>query len=159
MNIAETLKHIQEVGISVTDYLEKFPGNTFTHGNEIIQEIEKTRSQKNASALEDLLVLALWDGLDNRYTQTFTQLLGEKWHHSQEDIVEMLGKIKDPVCIEILYSTALNIPEHDDGRSLAKKCIWSLAALNTPEARNKILLLTRHHDAIIRDTALLQMSH
>ena len=107
--------------------------------------------------LDILLIIASRDGLDKTYSPVLCKLLFEEWHFSQEDIVMMLEDIKDPNSIESLFNAALKIPGHDDGRSLAKKCIWTLKAINTKSAIEKIILLSHSDDEIIRKNAILNL--
>jgi HEAT repeat protein len=63
----------------------------------------------------------------------------------------MLGEIKDPSSIEALYTRALDIPSYDDGRSIAKKCIWALVAIDTEGSWEKIKSLKALKDPVIDD--------
>lgn len=82
----------------------------------------------------------------------------ETWHTKIEDIISLLEDIKDPKSIELLYKTAINVPDYDEMRSVAKKCLWALLAINTPEAMEKIYLLKRCDDVYIRDGAAMVLS-
>jgi hypothetical protein len=83
--------------------------------------------------------------------------LPETWHHSAEDIVMQLKKIQDPTSVDLLYRTALAIPAYDEGRSLAKKCIWALGAINVSQAREKLQLLSSMGDWIIEEAATREL--
>ncbi|WP_222594656.1 hypothetical protein, partial [Sphingobacterium faecium] len=68
------------------------------------------------------------DGADSDYTDILLQLLDEKWHISEEDIITVLELIKDPKSVNKLYEFALDVPDYDEMRAIAKKCIWALSA-------------------------------
>jgi len=154
MKIIDTIKKIEDLNFLVNIFLKSVPKNKFIHTTELLSEIKNTT---NDLELEKLLIIISWDGVDNRYTELLCELLMEKWHFSHEDIIMLLEELKDPVSIECLYSRALEIPEYDDGRSIAKKCIWALGAINTIASKQKLNLLKDHEDTIIKEEATKQI--
>jgi hypothetical protein len=128
--------------------------NKFNLVEDILNDIESTREKKDDERLELLLNIASRDGLNNKYTKVLCSLIIEEWHFSQEDIAMMLEEIKDNSSVGCLYAAAIKIPNFDDGRSLAKKCMWALEAINTDDAKHKLLLLSKHEDTIVREFAL-----
>lgn len=116
--------------------------------NEVIE-------QKDGKRLWDVLADCRDNGTDESFTPIFCKLLQENWHECNEEILSLLEDIKDPACIDVVYETALNIPDWDDGRGEAQKCIWVLDAIGTPEAIAKLELLAQCDDWIIRDKVKL----
>lgn len=53
---------------------------------------------------------------------------------NNEDIVDVLGEIADPIAIDCLKEAIWWQPSWDEFRQLAIKAVWALAAVNTPEA-------------------------
>jgi hypothetical protein len=154
MNLEDILLQLE----SSTDYYETMekllPPKKFYFTKILIDEIKLALEKRKDEILEYLLFIAYWDGLDNGYTQLLCTLLLEKWHHDQETIAKMLEDIKDNSSVDCLYTAAIDIPDFDDGRALAKKCMWALAAINTDDAKHKLLLLAKHEDTIVREFAL-----
>ena len=158
MNLQEIIQELRDTSSSLIKIIEKFVSkNSFQYQKDIIKQVHFARDHQDELLLE-LLVLVAWkDGVNNEYSDIFCKLLNEDWHYSRENIALMLKDIKDESTVKCLYSGALNIPEFDDFRSLAKKCIWALAAINTEEAKQKLYLLSRHEDPIISEVALQQL--
>ena len=157
--IKEIIKDAIDSFIPMYEYVQRLPMNEFSLTPELLDEINTIRESKDDSLLEYVLIIASRDGLDTRYTRVLCELLKEDWHYSHEDIVMMLEEIKDPTSISCLYETSFEVQNYDDGKSLAKKCIWALGAINTPEAREKLVLLKNTNDPIVREVATMQLHH
>ena len=71
----------------------------------------------------------------------------------------LLEEIKDPNSVDCLYTTCLTIPEYDENRSLAKKCVWALGAINTPGSKEKLQKLSTSLDLIIKKAAIKQLDY
>lgn len=140
-------------------YWAKFPTGTQSFRKELSVLLEEAIANKDSVQLSNVIALIYWDGGDKSYTDTLLLLLDEKWHISEEDIVGVLEEIKDPKSIEKLYETAVNIPDYDDMRALAKKCMWALSAINTPESVEKLQLLQNLNDEIISENATFQLQN
>lgn len=158
MVIREIIRRAERSSMPFAAYVEKLPKNAFLNTKDIINEIKNAIIAKDGGLIECLIILAWQDGLNQEYTQVLCELLAEDWHESAEDIAMMLEEIRDPLSVESLYERALKIPEYDDGRSLAKKCIWALKAINTEQAMEKLILLTHSADHIISEAAANQLS-
>ena len=159
MKVRELINDSRNNHIPFVDYLERIPRCSFSYVSELIREMSITRNSKDVQLLEYLLTMASHDGVNKSYTQILCDLLKDDWHDSYEDIVMVLEEIKDPNSINCLYEAAINIPDYDDGRSLAKKCIWALGAINTEEANNKLEALKEFNDPIISEVAGMQLAH
>ena len=51
-------------------------------------------------------------------------LLSEKWHHSHEDLVTLVGELHDASSVDVLYGATRWVPDYlafDDSRALAAK--------------------------------------
>ncbi len=141
------------------EYLQLIPNLTYSYTTAIIKEISIAVSDRDSEFLESLLLVAIRDGLSKEYTLTLCGLLTEDWHYSQEDIALMLEEIQDERSVECLYDASINVPDYDDGRSLAKKCIWALGAINTPAAIEKLNALSHSQDSIIRESSIEQLKN
>lgn len=153
-DIIEKVNNSSDIYEAICDLV---PNEDFLYTSDLINQIDLAKTKGDSSLLETILSIASRDGLNGIYTKVLCNLLNESWHHSQEDIAMMLEEIKDPESVNCLYTASLIIPWHDDGRSLAKKCIWALKAINTPEALNALKLLAKSKDPIISEVALQQL--
>lgn len=129
----------------------------FYYTDELLDKFEKAVLTQDETALMYLKLISSEDGLNSKYTDILCRLLKADWYHGQEDITTMLEDIKDPASIDALYERALDIPENDDMRALARKCIWALLAINTPESIKKIELLAGLDDKYISNFAAVRL--
>lgn len=140
------------------NYWEQFPeGQRLKFKKETLSLLKENVKNKDQEGLETTLAVLFYDGADNDYTDILLQLLDEKWHISEEDIISILELIKDPKSIDKLYEFAIDFPDYDEMRAIAKKCIWALSAINTPEAIQKLKLLEKVDDPIIKENATFEL--
>lgn len=140
------------------NYWEQFPqGRLFRYKSETLSLLKDNSLNMDAKGLSNTLAVICNDGADMEYTDILLHLLDDKWHTSEEDIISILELIKDPKSVDKLYETAINVPDYDDMRALAKKCMWALSAINTSEAIWKLKLLQSSDDPIIRENASFQL--
>ncbi|MCB0738965.1 MAG: hypothetical protein KDC92_15760 [Bacteroidetes bacterium] len=136
------------------DYWDTFPkGRHMRFKSETLALLEKVINTRNSEELASVLSIIYNDGADRDFTRLLLRLLKENWHKSEEDVVGILELIKDPLSVGKLYEVAINIPDYDDMRALAKKCMWALSSIETPEAIEKLKLLKEFDDPIIRENA------
>ncbi|MBB1139577.1 HEAT repeat domain-containing protein [Myroides sp. WP-1] len=147
-----------------TDYFDKywdrFPydqRHRFQFNEETLSLLKDHITNKNDKGLASILALICNNGADKDYTDLLLQLLDENWHTSEEDIISVLELIKDPRSVNKLYEVAINVPDYDEMRALAKKCMWALSAINTQEAIQKLELLQNCDDLILRENATFQL--
>lgn len=140
------------------NYWEQFPkGQRLQFKEETLSLLKDNVANKNEKGLANTLAVIFYDGADSDYTDILLHLLDEKWHISEEDIISVLELIKDPKSVDKLFEVALDVPDYDDMRAIAKKCIWALSAINTPEAIQKLKLLEKVDDPIIKENATFQL--
>ena len=142
-----------------SDIWNEFPKGGFQFKNFLLPSLVENLTKKDSKALSCTLACIFYDGADKDYTQTLLDLLEEKWHTSEEDIVEILGQIRDPKSIEILYKIALVVPDYDEMRALAKKCLNALRSINTADAREKVIQIGAMNAPIIKEFAQLQLNN
>jgi hypothetical protein len=159
MNIKQLTYAALKSSSPIEEYLKVVPRQGHKHVLELTDLLNEAKEKKNDSMLEVVLLLCSRDGLDSRYVEPLCILLNEDWHYSQEDIAMMLGEIKNESGVEPLFKAALAIPDYDDGRSLAKKCILSLGEIKSAYAIEKLKMLTFSEDMIIAEFAEMQINH
>lgn len=139
-------------------YFDEFPQERLLRfKKETLSLLKENAKNEDQEGLETTLSVLFYDGADADYTDILLQLLDEKWHISEEDIISVLELIKDPKSVDKLYEVALDVPDYDDMRAIAKKCMWALSAVNTPEAIQKLKLLKKVDDPIIKENAIFQL--
>ena len=92
--------------------------------------------------------------LDEDLIHAFEQALVEDWHQKHEDIAFMLQKIKSPSSVHSLFQAAtmsFDYLKNDEFYALARKCLWALGSINTPEARAMIYRLGELDNELIRE--------
>ena len=142
------------------NYWDQFPsGQLLRFKAETLQLLRENSRNRDAKGLANTIAVICNDGADKDYTEILLALLDEKWHTSEEDIITALELIKDPKSIDKLYQVAENVPEYDDMRAVAKKCIWAISSIGTPEAIQKLKMLEHSADPIIRENAIFQLEH
>jgi hypothetical protein len=141
------------------NYWEQFPkGGLLRFKSETLSLLKNNIEKRDSKGLSNTLAVIYNDGADHDYTSVLLSLLDEDWHTSEEDIIGILELIKDPKSINKLYDVAVNVPDYDDMRAVAKKCMWALSAINTPEAIEKLKLLQKSDDPIIKENATFQLA-
>jgi hypothetical protein len=140
------------------NYWRKFPeGRLLRFKPETLLLLKENFEKRDPVGLPHTLAIVYNDGADSDYTEVLLSLLDEDWHTSEEDIVGVLELIKDPKSIYKLYEIAVNIPDYDEMRALAKKCMWALSAINTTGSIDKLKLLQKYNDPIIKENATFQL--
>ncbi|KUY30678.1 hypothetical protein [Elizabethkingia ursingii] len=140
------------------NYWDQFPSDhSFRFKEETLSMLKENIANKDSKGLSHILAIILNDGADYNYTDILLSLLDENWHTSEEDIISVLELIKDPKSVDKLYSVAVNVPDYDDMRAIAKKCMWALSAINTIEAKQKLEMLKSSKDPIISENATFQL--
>jgi len=126
---------------------------------QLLEKFDDAIKLHDSERIWQLCLISDADGIDKRFTGIFCNLLKENWHQSHEDVVMMLESIKDPKSVDCIYEMSLKIPSYDDGRALARKCIWALGAIDTLYAKEKLKNLALSDDEIIKETAIMQLKY
>jgi hypothetical protein len=129
-----------------------------TYANDVALGLQNASANNDADLLGVLLEIAFFDGVTKLAVAPLVDLLQKDFHESHEDIATLLEDLAEPASVGALFGAAISIPEFDDGRSLAKKCLSALAAINSPEAISKIQSLSQHPDAIVAQAARRYLS-
>ena len=142
------------------NYWDQFPkGKLMRYKEKTLPLLKENIEKKHEKGLSSTLAILYYDGVDKDYTDILLALLDQKWHILIEDIVEVIGLTKDPKAINKLFEVAINVPDYDEMRALAKKCIYALVTINTPEAIEKLMILKESDDPIISENAAFQLEH
>ena len=125
-------------------------------------------TERSDELLDDYLTLIfLYNVPYDSCIQFLNEMLISDWHYQHENIALLLEQSCDPSSIEYLYDAAktqYEYLEYDENYALAVKCIWALGKIfrkGSPLAKEKLELLTRSTNDIIRENSMeqLQMSN
>lgn len=142
------------------NYWDQFPeGRLMRFKAETLSLLKKNLENKDKNGLASTLSVIYCDGADRDYTDTLLSLAEEDWHLDIEVVVEIIELTKDPKAVNKLFELAVNVPDYDEMRALAKKCMYALAAINTPEAIEKLMILKESDDPIIQENAAFQLEY
>ena len=89
--------------------------------------------------LEALLFIPGWFDIRIKFLDYYNQFLDEQWHHHHEAIVTLLSSIKSNTSIkyiDIAIHSHFKYLHLDDltYASFIRKCMWTLADINSPES-------------------------
>jgi hypothetical protein len=83
-------------------------------------------------------------GHSRKLTPAICALLERNDHETHEDLAATLQDLRDPSSVDCLYNCAtrrLPYLDYNDSAALARKCVWALHDIGTPEAVARLQLL------------------
>jgi hypothetical protein len=121
---------------------------------EIVEsELRDALVSQDADAVEGALLLGFrFEVVTADLAPLLVELLLAPWHYQHEDIASTLQDLRVPATADALAQAALvkhDYMDADDSHPFARKCIWALADIGTPEARAHLERLTRADDTEI----------
>ena len=117
-------------------------------------------SRQDAVDVEMALIVTSNFGVTPEFLGPLVQLCLADWHTTHEDVVAVLGQLREPTAVPALYEATQFIPEYleyDDSRALARKAIWAIGGTPGREAEQALLRLTDSDDEILCDEAARQL--
>lgn len=127
----------------------------------LIDELKSAINKKDSKALSFTMILVYFrEFFSNDLLPILEPILVEDWHQSHEDIAFLLQKLKSPSSAKWLFQAAtmnFDYLEYDEFFALARKCMWALAAINTPESRKMIQELATVDNEVICEHAEEQL--
>ena len=98
---------------------------------------------------------------DDSFNELLIELAYDKRHHQHEDLAFLLEKKHSPKLINCVYDLAvmeLNYMKEDEFFNIARKCTYALGYTNTPKAKEKLELLAKNENELIREYAIKQLN-
>src|SRR4051812_11437021 len=93
----------------------------------------------------ELYVIAAMHNPSGAYTETLCGVLDERRDDlNSEDIVDAMFRIADPASLPCLRRAASWVPDWDEHGQLARKAVWALDRIGTPDAEQAIRELEAH---------------
>lgn len=124
--------------------------------------LREATTSRSAALLDVSLFLSARFGFDSSWIPTISGLLVETWHEAHEELVDMLSDLATPETVPGLLLMTQFIPprrEWDESRSLARRAIWALGALDGEVAGQLLVRLSQDPDERIRGFAQRQLDH
>jgi len=127
----------------------------------VLMQLENAKNSQNPDDVEDAINAAWNGGMKREYLPILLDLLRKTDHFRHEDIVNALQELKDPDSIDVLHETATKKYSYyisDSEFPLARKCIWALADIGTPESKESLKLLSLHSNQEVASYAKKRIS-
>lgn len=147
--------------ISEEQFMEQFPINIVDNSSDFRKMLEAAYDEKNEEDIDYLFYIGFTFNVFNENDVDYLcKLMREPWHHQHEDIATLFDFLKSSLSIECLYEAAITEFEYlsyDNSYALAVKCIWALGNINSIDSRQKLQLLSKSENKIIRENAIKQL--
>ena len=149
--------------LSLEEFKKQCPLNIVENPMYIKKSLEEAIKAKDENDFERLHTIVWVFKLYNinAYIELFCKVAKEYWHHSHEDIANLLEEVASPKTINAIYDLAimkLDYMEYDEFFNIARKCTYALGYINTPKAKEKLELLAQNENELIREYAIKQLN-
>jgi len=123
-------------------------------GNDLVHIIE---------ILTSLILIIIEDYYleDDSFNEFLIELAYDKRHRQHEDLAFLLEKKHSPKLINRVYDLAvmeLDYKKEDEFFNIARKCTYALGYTNTQKAKEKLELLAKNENELIREYAIKQLN-
>ena len=98
---------------------------------------------------------------DDSFNELLIEFIYDKKHHNHEDLAFLLERKHSPKLINRVYDLAimeLDYMKEDEFFNIARKCTYALGYTNTPKAKEKLELLVKNENELIREYAIKQLN-
>ena len=98
---------------------------------------------------------------DDSFNELLIELACDKRHRKHEDLAFLLERKHSPKLINHVYDLAvmeLDYTKEDEFFNIARKCTYALGYTNTPKAKEKLELLAKNENELIREYAIKQLN-
>jgi hypothetical protein len=118
------------------------------------------REARDNLELQYALALCNLFGYPDDLSMLFAELINEDWHIKHEELAMKLEGYRDPATVDLIYEASEKSFPYmwDEGHAFARKCTWALARIGTPEAYEKLRLLTHSKTEEIRGYAIKRLA-
>ena len=98
---------------------------------------------------------------NDNFNEILCKLSKDKNHYEHENIALIFENLHSPKLINCVYDLAvmeLDYMEYDEFFNIARKCTYALGYTNTPKAKEKLELLAKNENELIREYAIKQLN-
>jgi hypothetical protein len=136
---------------------EDFVRRSGLDGDAMTQRLAAATRAEDAAELQyAMLLVSASGGYAAEHAPALTELVVATWHTRHEDVASALQDARDPRSVDDLARAARMKHAHfahDDSHAFARKCVWALADIGTPEACRRIEELAIGDDAEVASYA------
>lgn len=124
----------------------------------------ENNGEETAYLLEKLILIgfSIKDILESgNFQKILCKLSKDKNHYQHENIALVFEELHSPKLIDCVYDLAimeLDYMEYDEFFNIARKCTYALGYTNTPKAKEKLELLAKNENELIREYAIKQLN-
>ena len=124
---------------------------------------DKLKSIRIIDKLISLIMIIIEDYYleDDSFNELLIEFIYDKKHYNHEDLAFLLEKKHSPKLINRVYDLAvmeLDYTKEDEFFNIARKCTYALGYTNTPKAKEKLELLAKNENELIREYAIKQLN-
>jgi len=148
----------QQPAMEPADFLHQFgapDGQELTH-----RVLREAVDRRDPIDVEMGLILADVFGVSDELLPLLLTLAAADWHRTHEDVVTILGRLRNPEAVEALMGAAHWVPRYldfDESRALAIKAVRALGAIPGQRAENALAQLSESEIEPVRAVASAQL--
>lgn len=128
-----------------------------------LNEIKRIISEKDSRAVEDKAFhLIQMYPRDEEILSLLCEIFESDWHTRQEDLASSFQYIKNPITAKSLFKMSFKFTEYDkwnDTYPMQRKCVWALADIGTPKAKNYLKEIESNANATISSFATKRLQN
>jgi HEAT repeat protein len=122
-----------------------------------VDDLRLAIAHNDPVALEEALTSACARASeDPRVVPILCELLSLDWHQEHEELASFLQQQRDARAVEALARAAglkLGYLSYNNSYAFARKCVWALADIGTPDAKQRLVELAESDDPEIASYA------
>lgn len=136
--------------------------------NILLRYLKEIRTESNgnetAFIIEILFFIAFAEDifLENEdFQKILCKISRDKNHYQHENMALLLEHLHSPELIDCAYDLAIaqfDYMKEDEFFNITRKCTYALGYTNTPKAKEKLELLAKNENELIREYAIKQLN-
>ena len=152
------------LNLSYEELIEKFKNEPQKVIKFLHEEQKKDVGNDTEYIIEKLITLIIIEDYyleDDSFNESLIELAYNKRHRKHEDLAFLLERKHSPKLINCVYDLAvmeLDYMKEDEFFNIARKCTYALGYTNTPKAKEKLELLAKNENELIREYAIKQLN-
>ena len=152
------------LNLSYEELIEKFKNEPQKVIKFLQDEQKKDIDNNTEYIIEKLITLIIIEDYyleDDSFNELLIELAYDKRHRQHEDLAFLLEKKHSPKLINRVYDLAvmeLDYKKEDEFFNIARKCTYALGYTNTLKAKEKLELLAKNENELIREYAIKQLN-
>ncbi|MCG8602029.1 MAG: hypothetical protein MI807_17940 [Verrucomicrobiales bacterium] len=149
--------------IKEADFVELYGIETNEFSAEVLKLISQAHKNCDGRLVEAALTLGFHYGFPDGLLEEVHRLIPLKWHSRHEDLIGLLQEWRKPESVPAVSEAIelkphLDYLEYDDYGAYYKKCLWSLVAIGTEDAKAVIEAKSQSEIPELREEAVYRLS-